>query len=115
MPYVAPEPDREEIDPHLTEELFRSIGSVGDLNYVITRLALRLLICQGVSYGNIAGIVGTLNLVPDEMKRRFIGDYEDMKIEENGDVPEYALILQHLREKRQRSYDHAPDTFQPHG
>jgi len=115
MPYIAPDPNRKEIDPNLTQELFNSIDNVGDLNYVVTRLALRLLMRQGVCYENLAGVVGTLILVPDEIKRRFLGDYEDLKIEENGDVPEFVELLQFLREKRQRSYDHAADTTQAHG
>jgi hypothetical protein len=115
MPYIAPEPNRAEIDPQLTDELCKSIQNVGDLNYVVTRLSLRLLMNQGVCYENISNILGTLGLIPAEMQRRFISDYENLKIEQNGDVLEYSEILQWLREKRQENYDHAPDVHQPHG
>lgn len=113
MPYIS-QTVREAIDPHLPS-LSENIHSVGDLNYVITRLALRLLEQQGVHYDNISNITGTLRLAADEMIRRLVGQYEDSKIEENGDVPEYADLLLKLNTKRRRDNYHAPDTAQPHG
>lgn len=115
MPYISPEPNRAEIDPNLTEELFHSVENVGDLNYVVTRLALRLLMRHGVDFGNIVAITGSLDFVSDEIKRRFVSEYEDLKLEKNGDIPEYAQLLQWLRHERGRNFDHAPDTIQPHG
>lgn len=115
MPYIPPDPNRELIDSHLTDELFNVIGDVGDLNYVVTRLALRLLLKRGLRYENVSNITGTLRLVPNEMERRFLGEYEDIKMIENGDVPEYQIILKQLRELQRKTYDHAPDTQQAHG
>lgn len=115
MPYIAPTPNREEIDPHLTEALFASIQNPGDLNYVVTRLSLQLLMREGVNYVNAAGIKGALADVSDEFYRRFMGDYENLKIEQNGDVPEYQQILSWLREKERENTYHAPDTQQAHG
>jgi hypothetical protein len=87
MPYVTAEA-RVRLD-NAIRLLSYDIATMGELNYVVTRLALRLLARLGVRYENIAGIVGTLHLVVLEMQRRFIGVYEDKKIAENGDVPEY--------------------------
>lgn len=113
MPYIS-QTSREAIDPHI-QSLSENIHTVGDLNYVITRLALRHLEAWGVHYDNIAGVIGTLSLVAAEMRRRLIGEYEDQKIEENGDVPEYATMLLALNTHRRRSNYHAPDVAQPHG
>jgi DNA-binding LacI/PurR family transcriptional regulator len=113
MPYIS-EPPREAIDPHIPS-LSENIHTVGDLNYAVTRLALRLLIAQGLHYSDIAAIVGTLHLAADEMGRRLIAEYEDLKIEENGDVEEYATLLQQIGVQRRNNYRHAPDTVQPHG
>lgn len=113
MPYIS-EAAREAIDPHVPS-LSENIHSVGDLNYVITRLALRLLEGQGVNYDNLSNITGTIRLSADEIVRRFISQYEDSKIESNGDVPEYAKLLLALNTKRRSSMDHAPDNAQAHG
>ena len=115
MPYIAPQPNREEIDPNLTEELFKSIQNPGDLNYVVTRLSLQLLMREGVDYVNAAGIEGALSHVSREFYRRFMEDYENLKIELNGDVPEYQQILSWLRSKERENTYHAPDTQQAHG
>ena len=112
MPYI-PQSNRQRLDSW-SEALGDNIESVGDLNYVITRLSLRLLQKQGVHYDNIAGIVGTLRLAADEMVRRLVGEYENQKIEENGDVLEYAAMLLKLHTNRDK-YTHAPDVAQPHG
>lgn len=87
MPYIKSE-DRDWLDQNI--ELISSyINSVGDLNYVVTRLSLRLLKKLGLNYNNISNIIGTLTLIPMEISRRIIGKYEDKKIKENGDVLEY--------------------------
>lgn len=113
MPYIS-EVAREAIDPHISS-LSENIHSAGDLNYVITRLALRLLEGQGVSYDTLSNITGTIRLSADEMVRRFVGEYENFKIEQNGDVIEYARLLLALRTMRAHTYDHAPDNAQAHG
>jgi hypothetical protein len=56
----------------------------GELNFLLTS------ILHGVytpSYHNYNEIVGMLECVKLELYRRQIGNYEDQKIRENGDVP----------------------------
>lgn len=113
MPYIS-QTSREHIDPHV-QPLSENIHTAGDLNYVITRLALRFLQDRGLSYSDIAETIGTLHLAASEMERRLIGEYEDFKLEQSGDVPEYAALLLALRLDRRKAYDHAPDAAQPHG
>jgi len=87
MPYIKSE-RRPVLDTHINA-LVRCIRDIGELNYCITRLALRFLTYVGLNYANLAGVVGTLHLISTEMERRVINPYEDKKIAENGDVPEY--------------------------
>ena len=90
MPYIS-KYVREAIDPHI-DPLSENIRTVGDLNYVITRLAMQYLQGVGISYGNIAGVIGTIRLTADELIRRVVNPYEDKKINENGDVAEYESL-----------------------
>ena len=82
MPYIN-ENSRYEID-EIVEELIRSIGSPGKLNYAITRLIL--LYAPKPNYSDIATITGVLENVKQEYYRRLAAPYEDNKIKENGDV-----------------------------
>jgi hypothetical protein len=113
MPYIS-QTARENIDPHV-QPLSENIHTAGDLNYAITRLALRFLQDRGLSYSDIAETIGTLHLAAAEMERRLVSEYEDFKVEQHGDVPEYASLLLALRLERRKAYDHAPDAAQPHG
>lgn len=63
--------------------------SVGELNYVITRLVDDFLIRSngGVpSYTNINAVIGVLECAKQELYRRVAAPYEDKKRAENGDV-----------------------------
>ena len=88
MPYIKDE-DRDRLYDGI-ERLAEEIRTVGELNYVVTRLSLRLLKRMGLNYNNISNVIGTLTLIPSEIGRRFIHPYEDAKIKENGDVYEFC-------------------------
>jgi len=91
MPYIKPE-----IRPRFDEcvdEIALNISNVGELNYVITRLALKYVQDKGLSYSTLSTVVGTLRLVCTEIEQRLVRDYEDGKINENGDVREYLELL----------------------
>ena len=78
MPYIS-QHAREHIDPHVAP-LSENIHTAGDLNYVITRFALRFLADRGLSItATSAEIIGTLHLAASEMVRRFIGEYEELQ------------------------------------
>ena len=100
MPYID-EPSRELLDPFI-EELGSHIGTVGDLNYTMTRLALKHLMRQGVSYTNINSEMGTFVCAMLELYRRVGVIYEELKISQNGDVPEYSEIAALIRVKEQK-------------
>jgi len=100
MPYIE-QKDREVLDP-LIDELANRIVSraksrgydaafAGLLNYVSTRLALKIVRTQfgRMRYWIIAVITGTFKNVADEFYRRLAAPYEDKQIEKNKDVDLY--------------------------
>lgn len=82
MPYIKQE-YRKELEKHPL-----AVQDAGELNYVITRIALAYW--NGVygkqNYQKINDIVGALEGAKLEFYRRIAAPYEDKKIAENGDV-----------------------------
>ena len=92
MPYTA-DADRTPLNPRidaLAEKV--SPGTVGDLNYTITRLAAKFLLHKGLKYENVNAVAGVLQKVLAEFDARVTRPYEKEKIIQNGDIPEYAEI-----------------------
>ncbi len=58
----------------------------GDLNYLITCLILEYIVVKGLRYKTLNEIRGALENAASEFYRRLVVNYEDQKIEENGDV-----------------------------
>lgn len=80
MPYIKPE-DRVKI--LLDEE---NISTPGELNYFISNLINWYIIQKDKSYSTINEVIGVLECAKLELYRRVAAPYEDIKIEENGDV-----------------------------
>lgn len=85
MPYIKPD-EREELDPVVAKLLSR-LGTVGELNYVITKLCLGFA-NREMRYHNLNAVVGVLECAKLELYRRLVAKYEDEKAKENGDVYE---------------------------
>jgi hypothetical protein len=114
MPYIKPEL-REEIDPQIAA-LVETIGDEGSLNYVLTRIVAKYLVAQGVRYDSINTVAGVLQKVAAEFDARVTRPYEELKIFQNGDIPEYSKIDTLIREQqRHLPQDIAPDMDQAHG
>jgi hypothetical protein len=64
--------------------------TVGELNYVITRICHQYLALHGVKYENLNGVIGALECVKAELYRRVAAPYEDEKIRDNGDVTSHG-------------------------
>jgi len=62
------------------------ICNPGELNYLITELCKQYITTNGQSYQTYNDIIGALSCASMEIYRRKIAPYEDVKIEENGDV-----------------------------
>ncbi len=84
MPYIS-QPDRVRFDP-VIDGLDYTKVTVGDLNYVFSRMLDRTLQAQGLNYTNANALVGMVECCKLEFYRRVLGPYEDKKIEANGDV-----------------------------
>jgi predicted DNA-binding protein with PD1-like motif len=62
------------------------IETPGELNYLLTSIANQYLNDNKVSYGTFNNIIGALESAKLEFYRRQIAEYEEKKIEENGDL-----------------------------
>jgi len=87
MPYIS-QRDRAVLDP-LIKPLFGELISCGQLNYVISRLVGHLWQTTP-SYLQLATLTGVLQNVSSELYRRVGVAFEDKKIQENGDLREFA-------------------------
>ena len=84
MPYI-----KKEKRPQFDEQIEKIVPEdAGDLNYVITKIALRYLAAKGKRYVNLNEVIGVFESAKLEFYRRVVAPYEDEKIEENGDVLE---------------------------
>jgi len=82
MPYIKQE-DRERLANINYRE---DIETPGELNYLVTLLALTYIRKHGLNYQHINDVVGALEGAKLEFYRRIAAGYEDVKIKENGDV-----------------------------
>jgi len=85
MPYIRPEL-RGPLDKHINLLMKREDHDIGSINYMITRICHEYIKHKGPNYARYNDIMGVLSCVGNEMYRRKIAEYEDLKIEENGDV-----------------------------
>lgn len=93
MPYIKKK-ERAKYDSVIDElaEILYSLDNnvlIGDMNYVIFRLAG--LVCTHadksiVSYARMAVVSSAMSEAQSEFRRRIMALYEDDKIKENGDV-----------------------------
>lgn len=59
----------------------------GDINYCFSRILGGVM--GNVSYPKVAVVTGVLENIKQEFYRRVAVNYEDLKIIQNGDIPEY--------------------------
>tara|TARA_R100000781_G_C3994701_1_gene98178 strand:+ start:289 stop:549 length:261 start_codon:yes stop_codon:yes gene_type:complete len=86
MPYIKPE-HREEVEDALECTGLNFVPkNAGQLNYVITVFIDNYIRAYGKNYDNLNAIIGALECCKQEYYRTIVGPYEDMKIDENGDV-----------------------------
>jgi len=88
MPYIKPE-DRLKFDARinaLITDITLHKATDGDMNYIITRLLDAAFDLKNTKYTKINTAVGVLECCKLELYRRKAADYEDTKIQENGDV-----------------------------
>jgi len=96
MPYIKDE-DRSKFDEAI-ETLTGIINAKGDLNYAICELVGQLILKTKISYTQISEWIDGVDGAERELTRRLLDPYEDIKIEENGDVPSFITILKLMKE-----------------
>ena len=64
-------------------ESLKDVEPKGDLNYLLFSYAKRNI---SPSYNNYKELIGELHCVITEIERRLLAPYEEIKIQENGDV-----------------------------
>lgn len=85
MPYID-KFSRDKLHNANLVELCNKIETCGELNYIITIICLEYLNKHGISYQSFNDISGVLFNAGLEMYRRKTSEYEDTKIQSNGDV-----------------------------
>ena len=81
MPYIK-QYKRPALDS-IVDHLGQILNFDGDLNYLLFALCKRHVV---PSYNNYKNFCGELRQCATEVERRILGPYEDVKIEENGNV-----------------------------
>lgn len=88
MPYILKE-DRDSLDYaifDITARILAKDGTAGRMNYCISSMINMMIEKKGLSYSNVNEIIGALECIKLELYRRVAAPYEDLKIEDNGDV-----------------------------
>jgi len=95
MPYIK-YADRPKFDGAI-EILTSLIDAKGDLNYTICELVGQLILKTKISYTQISEWIDGVDGAENELRRRLLDPYEDMKIVENGDVPSFTTIITRMQ------------------
>ena len=87
-PYIKPK-HRERFDD-LIDQITAEIRNEGEVNYVISTIIADILASSPYSYRNLNSMIGVLECAKLELYRRAVAPYEDLKINDNGDLPSYG-------------------------
>lgn len=82
MPYILQE-NRPTMDKVVDAMVEAGVQANGDLNYILYKFCKYNV---KPSYGNYKNYCGELNECAAEIRRRMTAPYENVKIDENGDV-----------------------------
>jgi len=84
IPYIKSEERLKFQD--ILNEIEKMILTEGELNYLITKIVMSHMNNKGKRYATLNEILGVLECIKQELYRRVVGPYEDLKIKESGDV-----------------------------
>lgn len=85
MPYLD-EIKKKRLERIICEIITTDICTVGEINYLCTKIIQKYLNKRGISYQVCNDIVGALECCKLEFTRRVVSPYENKKRELNGDV-----------------------------
>lgn len=80
--------------PYITENCRETLlplpepATVGQLNYVVTKIVHNYIEYYGLNYGRINEVIGVLECAKLELYRMVAAPYENKKMAENGPVSE---------------------------
>lgn len=81
MPYIKQD------DRNLIKDTYlKNVNNAGRLNFIFTETIKSYLENKGTSYQTMNDIIGALEGAKLEFYRRIVAPYENVKINENGDV-----------------------------
>ena len=90
MPYITAK-QRVALDPYI-EAITGNVTTLGEMNYVLTRLLTESPATRGQRYRDAVYVLGSLAAVGLEYYRRQVGPHEDDAIALNGDIPAYSTV-----------------------
>lgn len=93
MPYIKIN-NRERFVNLPLSELGKSDINVGELNFILSTVINNYLQTKSVNYNNLNEVIGVLECCKQELYRRIVAPYENIKIIENGDV--YSNITTYI-------------------
>jgi len=82
MPYVKQQ-KRKNLNKIVSLMAEQKIKADGDLNYILFTYCKKFI---SPNYNNYKNYIGELNECINEIRRRLLSPYEDLKIKENGDI-----------------------------
>lgn len=88
MPYI--DPVKRPLFRDTAIELGQKAECAGDLNYIFTEIIHSYLRKVGTNYNNYNSVIGLLECCKLELYRRQVALYENLKITQNGDVPDIS-------------------------
>lgn len=78
------------MSPHIRqknrERALHSPITTGELAYCITKVCVKYLKCKDRDFDSMNAVVGVLDVVKDQFKKRILDPYEAEKATENGDA-----------------------------
>lgn len=95
MPYINPI-KRAQIDPFIEGICKCGWEDAGDLNYIITRIALSKTPCR---YSEMNEIIGALECAKQEIYRRCVADLENWARDKHGDLKEIEEVQEVVRKR----------------
>jgi len=67
------------------------VENIGELNFLMTQIAIKFIKDHGLSYDNINAVMGCFACASNEFYDRVARPYEDKAIKKNGDVYPHTM------------------------
>jgi len=94
MPYITEE-NRDEFAKGMQEleNDTLEMEKPGELNYVLSNIILDYVLRKGLCYDTVNEVMGVISCIQQEFYRRVVAPYENKKIAENGDLPQFRKLI----------------------